>query len=741
MAKTYDWAVLCETKIDASNIDFITHQHLQQYSPFWVGNKTNSGGVAILRFNQNLSISAHRQSNDGRLAAVTMNSGSFSFDLITCYAPVDESERPDFFLTTLIPFLEPCNHPIIMFGDWNVVCRPLDRSGGAESPNYRGASELRAVMSRFDLFDPGELPDPVFTWSQRVNTADPTKTIYRARLDRFLISSCFQTADPSVVPVTGFCFGINHHAPVHLRLGRLPDRKGPGIRLVPRPVLQSSSFHLKLSSQLKEIFSDSSHSSASTWLFAKRTTKKLALTFLRECRAKQSEIPAKRKEYCDLLTDFMSSPAPNLQELRKIVELADEVQQLTELEIQFMREKYKVEDILHKEATTARFFARGRPSKGRDCDVTVNAAGCQLLDLLEHSEYVASYAETLFSETASDSEAVDELLKFSTKSITPEERLRCESLCTPDILRSIIFKSKPSMSGEDGLNINFYKLYCDVPGFLETLCLIFNSALTEGHLPDYMNGSVIRQIPKDGKDEKKVENRRMISLLDNDFKLFSSFLGFLIAPILQRLIGEEQTGFVRGRSISHNALLAKLLHERHKHFKINLGALIFLDFEKAFDRVRHSFIMRVLAKFGFGPCFLRAVFAILRSHYGQVIVLGHLSRSFAWKSGVFQGDPLAALLFIICVETLADALRNDPAIQGIALSTSTDPLTPSDSVKILLTADDTTLLPANTLDLEIMLRKVDLFNRASNGRLNINKTFAISLLFDPLFQLRFPDFY
>jgi len=38
------------------------------------------------------------------------------------------------------------------------------------------------------------------------------------------------------------------------------------------------------------------------------------------------------------------------------------------------------------------------------------------------------------------------------------------------------------------------------------------------------------------------------------------------------------------------------------------GILVTLDEDKAFDRVDHTFLMKVLIKFGFGPSFHRCVF-------------------------------------------------------------------------------------------------------------------------------------
>ena len=38
------------------------------------------------------------------------------------------------------------------------------------------------------------------------------------------------------------------------------------------------------------------------------------------------------------------------------------------------------------------------------------------------------------------------------------------------------------------------------------------------------------------------------------------------------------------------------------------GILVTLDEEKAFERVDHTFLMKVLIKFAFGPSFRRSVF-------------------------------------------------------------------------------------------------------------------------------------
>ena len=53
--------------------------------------------------------------------------------------------------------------------------------------------------------------------------------------------------------------------------------------------------------------------------------------------------------------------------------------------------------------------------------------------------------------------------------------------------------------------------------------------------------------------------------------------------------------------------------------------LVSLDQEKAFDRVNHEFMMRVLQKFGFGPSFCGWVNLLYSKASFRIIVNGFLS--------------------------------------------------------------------------------------------------------------------
>lgn len=64
----------------------------------------------------------------------------------------------------------------------------------------------------------------------------------------------------------------------------------------------------------------------------------------------------------------------------------------------------------------------------------------------------------------------------------------------------------------------------------------------------------------------------------------------------------------------------------------------------------------------------------------QVRVNGTLSRRFHIHKGTRQGDPMSALIFAMCMEPLAEAIRQQDNIKGLTIG--------QESHKLALYADD-----------------------------------------------------
>lgn len=159
--------------------------------------------------------------------------------------------------------------------------------------------------------------------------------------------------------------------------------------------------------------------------------------------------------------------------------------------------------------------------------------------------------------------------------------------------------------------------------------------------------------------------------------------------------------------------------KNHKNLFITL-----FDFEKAFDRVSHEWILKVLETFNFPKKFINFIFAILQEGVSQVILPnGNFSKGFQIKSGVRQGDTISPLLFVLSIEPIIRAILNDDNIKGYKIPKKIKKLFPNQNFipsKILAYADDVTFI-GSLEDLNKCIILFNIFCEASGAKLNFGK--------------------
>ena len=80
--------------------------------------------------------------------------------------------------------------------------------------------------------------------------------------------------------------------------------------------------------------------------------------------------------------------------------------------------------------------------------------------------------------------------------------------------------------------------------------------------------------------------------------------------MLEKLIHENQKGFLSGRYIGENIkLVYDILSNTEQHNKP--GIILLIDFEKAFDSLSWRFLFNVINFFNFGPDFTKWIKIIL----------------------------------------------------------------------------------------------------------------------------------
>ena len=91
--------------------------------------------------------------------------------------------------------------------------------------------------------------------------------------------------------------------------------------------------------------------------------------------------------------------------------------------------------------------------------------------------------------------------------------------------------------------------------------------------------------------------------------------------------------------------------------------IIAIDAEKAFDKIQHPFMIKILQKMGTEGTYLNIAKAIYDKPTANIILNGEKVKAFPLRLGKRQGCPLSPLLFNIVLEVLATAIREEKEIK------------------------------------------------------------------------------
>ena len=269
--------------------------------------------------------------------------------------------------------------------------------------------------------------------------------------------------------------------------------------------------------------------------------------------------------------------------------------------------------------------------------------------------------------------------------------------------------------GSSGFTGGFYKMFWRNLKF--TIVDSLNYAYETGNLSLSQKLGINILLPKPDKDKRLLTNWRPISLLNHIYKILSGALAERLKPVLPSIIHEDQKGFVAGRYIGECIRNTYDIMEYAKE-KNRAGLLLLIDFEKAFDSISHSFIIKSLHFFGFGTSFIKWINLLLYDVSSCINHCGNVSVKFKVGRSCRQGDPISPYLFIICVEILALRIRKDSSVKGFKLGNFEQ--------KLDFYADDlTAYLDGSESSLRSIVHILDQFQQISGLKINLSKCKAV----------------
>ena len=235
--------------------------------------------------------------------------------------------------------------------------------------------------------------------------------------------------------------------------------------------------------------------------------------------------------------------------------------------------------------------------------------------------------------------------------LNEEQNQELIAVITENELQAAISRLKAGTApGSDGYTAEWYKEFKNdlIPIILPTL----NWVLEKAQTPPSWKEAIISAIPKEGKDKTECASFRPISVLNIDYKMFTSIMARRLEKFMTKLIHNDQTGFIHQRQTQDN--IRRTLHIMNHIAKNKMeGIVISIDAEKAFDSVNWDFLYRTLHRFGFHARIIKTIQSLYNNPTARVKVNGYLSNRFTLEKGTRQGCAWSPILFALFLEPLA----------------------------------------------------------------------------------------
>lgn len=261
----------------------------------------------------------------------------------------------------------------------------------------------------------------------------------------------------------------------------------------------------------------------------------------------------------------------------------------------------------------------------------------------------------------------------------------------------------------------------------KALFRVLGAVWTKGQIPKGWQEVQLVSLAKPNADPEIMDSYRGITLISSAEKILLGVLAERLAGVVP--LAQEQGGFrKREEAIAQFLAMTEIVRRRHLDGKDTFG--IFVDFKKAYDRVQHGALFRILDHVGVRGKMLNFIKKLYRKNRIRVRVGGRLSKSFRMRRGNRQGCPLSPLLYIIFINGILKECsaggvevpgtkRDDPndtgALRGLGYRTV------SDVCPGLIYADDVLAFEDSPLKAQLFLEKLDRWAKEWDAEIGIQK--------------------
>lgn len=120
-----------------------------------------------------------------------------------------------------------------------------------------------------------------------------------------------------------------------------------------------------------------------------------------------------------------------------------------------------------------------------------------------------------------------------------------------------------------------------------------------------------------------------------DTTIIAYVLAQRLKPILHKIIHSDQNGYIKNRYIGFNIRQIQDIIDHTDKYNIE-GAVLFLDFSKAFDSLEWDFMYEALNKFGIQESMIKWIRTLYTNIKGCIVNNGWISSPFSILRGIRQ---------------------------------------------------------------------------------------------------------
>ena len=672
-------------------------------------------GTAIL-VRRGLQVTDIQRVPTGRAVAVTCQ----GIRIVNIYAPSGTSRRADrerFYNADLSELLSTHAVPMLIGGDFNCTLSPIDTTGTHSTSNA-----LTNIITGLNLVD---------MWTQ-----DPNRPVYThytpqgaSRLDRFYISKD-EVGKKSGIETVPTAFTDHHAVVLRLAMPTLTRRKRCGRWKMDPTVVSDPQFRAALQREWGKWQTHKRYyMHIGEWWerHIKMNVRRLARRV--ECeRSKEHKTMENHLYTClyDILRADIpeAEKYPHLQKYKaKIVRLNARRREKILLDIH-PKDRLDGEDLTLyqilkiRRRKQAREIMRIRDNHGREHTTPAGIA----------EAFVKYYTRT-FQHIQCDGNAFEALMHYLPEADPTQYKDQLERpIEKEEVYRAIKSGAKRRAPGIDGMSLEFYAVHWEL--IQNDLTEMLNDMFLHKRITLSQKKGIIICLPKTN-NRDTLDSYRPISLLNTEYKLLARIMATRLKPILTALMPTGQYCGIPGKSMLDALAAIRDVIAYHETEKRPM-CIVTLDFQKAFDKIAHDYLFRILGRYGISSWFIDRIKAMYEGMHASVQINGALVGTIPINSGIRQGCPLSMCLYTLCLHPLI--LRLEASLPSLKIGRH--PL----ATTVVAYADDVTLLVKDPEGLETIKEALQLYERASGAAINTQKssTMAIAGWAHPPPPLQFP---